>query len=37
LIQAKQLQRAQGDLPAAIARLEKAIGKLSKTPSRRKS
>jgi len=37
LSQAKQVQRAQGDLPAAIARLEKAIGKLSKKPARRKS
>jgi hypothetical protein len=38
LSQARQLQRAQGDLPAAIERLEKAIGKLSKSkPAQRRS
>jgi phage shock protein A len=37
LSQAQQLQRAQGDLPAAMARLEKAIGKLSKKPTQRRS
>jgi Domain of unknown function (DUF1843) len=36
LVRAQQLQKEQGDLPTAIARLQKAIGKMEGRATRKK-